>query len=141
MKQKTKRITALALTALLCTAAGASGAAPAPEKDYTGVISPQNLVIAQYDSRLTIDSDGMLTCYGKTSVQSGYTAYVVVELKDASGKTLATWTDEGKSFAEVDKKYRAVKGNSYTLTVTHRAYNTNGTIAESFSIKSKTVKY
>ena len=141
MKQKTKRITALALTALLCTAAGASGAAPAPEKDCTGVVSPQNLAVSRYESDLSIDSDGMLTCYGLTRVQSGYTAYVVVELKDASGKTLATWTDEGKSFATVKEKYRAVKGNSYTLTVTHRAYNTNGTIAESFSIKSKTVQY
>lgn len=108
----------------------------------SNVVLPSNIAITAMNNSLSLGSVDKLSCYGKTSVQSGYTAEVVVELqqKDGGWNTIKTWSNSGSPFAIVDEDRYVSKGYSYRLKLTHKAYNSRGTQVESITKYSETVK-
>ena len=92
----------------------------------------RNTAINNCLSSLTMDTPGVLNCTGGTTVKSGYTAKVIVELQvlNDDWETIRTWSDSGGTIAGVDEDYNATRGNVYQLRLTHLAYNSNGNLAE-----------
>lgn len=141
-KFQTKRIAAAALCALCCVSAGAMNTfAPVKAAVIDNSASVQNIAITGYSESLT-GSSGSYTCYGSTRVASGYSAGVTVELqKYTSGwGTIMTWSASGGSKASLNQPYAVPRG-TYRLKVTHKAYNSSGSLVESFVKYSNTVTY
>lgn len=92
----------------------------------------RNTAINNCVSSLTMNTPGVLTCTGGTSVKIGYTAKVIVELQvlEDDWETIATWSDSGGMTAAVDQDYTATRGETYQLRLTHLAYNSNGNLVE-----------
>lgn len=103
----------------------------------------RNIAINNCINSLTMDTPGVLTCTGGTTVKSGYTAKVIVELQilDGGWETIATWSDAGGTIAGVDRDYNVTRGNSYQLRLTHLAYNSNGNLVEMITDYSITYSY
>lgn len=139
-KSKFKKVIAVMMAAALCLCA--TGAACAKVPDSGSEISPQNIAITLTANNLTLGSFGKLTCFSKTTTQPGYVAEVVVELQkdDGGWGTIYTWSKKGGTIASVDEDYYVGKG-TYRLKLTHKAYNSSGTLIESFNKYSKTVVY
>lgn len=140
-KSKFKKVIAVVMAAVLCLCV--TGAACAKAPDSGSEIAPQNIAIAVTVNNLELGSFGKLTCYGKTTTQLGYIAEVVVELQQDNGgwETIHTFTKKGSgTIASVDEDYYVGRG-TYRLKLTHKAYNSSGTLVESFNKYSKTVVY
>ncbi len=89
------------------------------------------------------NSLGKLYIEACTITYQGYKGSVKVELQhyDGGWNTIKTWTDEPNStFAGVGKYYYVDNG-SYQLKVTHKALNSNGTTAETFTAYSDVVTF
>ncbi len=132
-------IAALAATVMCLGTTGVPAFAAKPD---TNVIAPQNVVITKTDNRLTLSS-GVTTCYGKTSVPTGYTAGVIVELQqmDGSWQTIKTWNAKESVSALIQETYSVSKGYSYQLKVTHTAYNSSGILVEVITKYSDIITY
>ncbi len=142
MRKSKIRIAAAMLSAICCLSAGAvSFASPASAAVIDDSASMQNEIITGSSRSLT-GSSGNLTCRGSTRVQSGYSASVAVELQKytTSWGTIMTWTARGGEEASVNQPYSVARG-SYRLKVTHKAYNSSGNVAESFTKYSDMVTY
>ena len=142
MKKATAKTAAVLTAAALCCAipnAAVLAANPAGGAD-TGTVMPFNIVITKTDSNLTLGPAGKLTCYGKTTVQYGYTAEVIVELQQ-DGTTIQTWNASSAPTSTVEKTYYAARGHSYQLKLTHKAYDKNGNLIESIPKYSNVVRY
>ncbi len=92
----------------------------------------RNIAINNCINSLSMYTPGVLICTGGTTVKSGYTARVIVELQvlEDDWETVATWSDSGGMTAAVDQDYDATKGETYQLRLTHLAYNSNGNLVE-----------
>lgn len=142
MLKFTKRIAAAMLSAVCClSAVMICFASPASAAVIDNSASVQNEIITNWSESLT-GSSGNLTCNGTTKVNSGYSAGVTVELQKytTSWGTIKTWSASGGTKASVSEPYSVSRG-SYRLKVTHKAYNSSGSLAESFVKYSNTVTY
>lgn len=92
----------------------------------------RNIAINNCINSLTMDTPGVLTCTGGTTVKAGYTAKVIVELQvlESDWETIATWSASGGMIAGLDQDYNATRGETYQLRLTHLAYNSNGNLVE-----------
>lgn len=140
-----KRITAFAAAIAMClslqlAALPVSAALPSPGGS---IVSPFNIVIAATDYYFNLKSGGIFECYGSTTVQGGYTAYVKVELqqKDGSWSTIKTWSDKDVIKAFVDENYAVMSGYSYRLKYTHKAYDSNDNLIETITEYSDIIYY
>ena len=149
MKKQIKQTISFMLVAIMCSAGtAATYAATANEQEITtvsinnsGRISPYFLAISNCSRLLRLESSyGKMFCSADTAVYDGYKAEVVVELQK-NGTTIKTWRDKPQStFATVDEYYYVEHG-TYQLKVTHRAYTSSGSIADSFVAYSVEVTY
>ncbi len=139
-KSKFKKVIAVVMAAVLCLCVTGAACAKAPDSDSE--IAPQNIAIAMTENNLILGSFGKLTCYGKTTTRPGYTVETIVELQQDNGgwETIQTWSKKGGTIATVDEDYYVGRG-TYRLKLTHKAYNSSGTLVESFNKYSKTVVY
>lgn len=128
-KTKVKKVIAVIMAMVMCLGMTNTFVSAATADD--SVISPQNVAIISTSNELTLNSNGKLECYGKTATQYGYTAGIIVELQ-RNGTTIKTWTDNGGMTALVDETYTYTSGYTYQLKLTHKAYNSAGTLVESF---------
>jgi len=106
-------------------------------------VSPFFLAIVSYDNNLILNSGGRLTCEGRTEVQYGYVAGLVIELQQYDGqwKTIKTWSASDSTIVSLNKDWYVVSGYQYRLKLTHTAMNGNSAVIESYSSYSKTVTY
>ena len=149
MKKQVKQIISIMLAAMLCSAVTMTTYAEeanVPEEttvsnDNSDEISPYFLAISSCSRLLRLESSlGKMLCSGDTAVYSGYTAEVIVELQK-DGTTIKTWKDKPQStFATVDEYYYVEHG-TYQLKVTHRAYTSSGSVADTFIAYSDKVTY
>lgn len=107
------------------------------------VIMPMNIAIAATGNELTLGSGGKLSCFGETETHAGYVAEVIVELQKLNGgwETIVKWTDKAEDYAVIDNSRYVSSGYSYRLKITHKAYNSNGTLVETITKYSNTVVY
>lgn len=142
MKNKTRKKLSLVLAAVL-SALLLAGAEPPSLAAAGGAAAPDNVAICKNESQITLNGK-KLTCYAKTDVISGYTAYVEAKLEENDGSgwsTAATWTDKGGLSATVDETHTAQKGCTYRLSVTHKAYNSAGKCVETIKSVTDEVTY
>lgn len=140
-KSKFKKMFAVMMAAVLCLCA--TGAACAKVPDSGSEIAPQNIAVLMTANNLTLGSFGKLTCYGQTTTQPGYIAETVIEVQQLNGSwgTIHTFTKKGSgTIATIDEDYYVGKG-TYQLKLTHKAYNSSGTLIESITKYSRTVVY
>ncbi len=138
-KSIVNKMTAGVLTAFVLTSSAGTAALAAEKSE----IMPLNIAITQMNCDLEMSSTGVMDCWGYTSVQSGKKAGVTVELqKSTSGgwDTVKTWNKTGSMTVSVDE-YHTVSKGTYQLKVTHKAYNSAGTLIESIVQYSDTVVY
>lgn len=87
---------------------------------------------------------GKLSVYGTTDVYPEFKAGVKVELQVKNGSswdTVTTWEDaHGSTTSMVDTSYYVGRG-TYRTYVTHTAYYTSGSVAETFTAYSDEVTY
>lgn len=128
-------IMAVCLTTLVCPIAVN---AETPENTVT----PRYIAMASTGVDLQLGLFGKLTCIGKTGVQYGYTAEVIVELQQSGNwHTIQTWTDRGSTAALVEQTYYVESGYTYRLKVTHTSYDSNGRVVETWYEFSDSVDY
>ena len=142
-KTSAKKLAAAALAGALCISAAATPVIAAVKPGDGGeIVSPMNIAIVGTSNILKKVSGNKLSCYGSTDVQDGYKAGVVVELQQYDGgwTTIKTWADNAADFAEVDEEWSPETGYSYRLKLTHKAFNSNWSLVESFPKYSDTVK-
>lgn len=140
-----KRITAFAAAIAMCLSLqlGALPVSAALPSTGGSIVLPANIVIIATDYYFNLKSGGIFECFGATTVQGGYTAYVKVELqqKDGSWGTIKTWSNEGGTHAFVDRDYAVMSGYSYRLKYTHKAYDSNGNLIETLTEYSEVIVY
>ena len=137
MKKGSKRTIAVISAAIMClSSASAMAAGNENAKAATGetVIMPRYIAITSTANELDI-SGSSANCYGYTSVQSGYKAYVKVELQRKNGTwgTIKTWYATGGMTAAVDQDYTISTSYDHRLKVTHKSLDANGNEIESFT--------
>lgn len=132
IKTTLKRIGIMVLMLAVCVQFASLPAFAESVVDSDSTVQPRNTAINNCLSSLTMDSPGVLTCTGGTTVKSGYMAGVIVELQilEDDWETIATWSDYGGMVAGIDEDYEAVRGNAYQLRLTHLAYDSNGKLVE-----------
>ena len=134
---------AVVTIALACcgSVASAEGAKGVTELNGS-VIAPYNVAINVIECSLTMPSAGTVHCSAKTTTMAGYKAETIVELQKLDGiwGTIKKWSDKGSMGASVSEDYAVAKGYSYRLKTTHKAYNSSGTLVESFERYSNIVK-
>ena len=144
MKKSVLKIMAITIAATIAT--GVSGVTAASVNQTsaeagTSTITPRYTAIQNYYNDLTVSSSGVLSCYGRASVYSPYTAGVKVELQQ-NGTTIKTWNAKGGLTATVDEtKTVASGGNTYRLRLTYTAYNSSGGTVETLVSYSEEVVY
>ena len=136
MKKQIKKIVTISLAVILCMSTSIFAAERKPFLQVVNgnEVSPNYIAILDLSNYLSLESsDGKLYCQGDTHVYWGYTAGVTVELQqyDGSWNTIKTWYNAENSRFAVVSEYYYVTNGTYRLKVTHEAYNSNGTIADS----------
>lgn len=146
MKKQIKKIITISMAVVLCMSTGVFAAESKPSMQFVhdNEVSPKYTAILDLSNYLSLESsDGKLYCQGDTHVYWGYKAGVTVELQqyDGSWNTIKTWYNaENSRFAVVSEYYYVVNG-TYRLKVTHEAYNSNGTVAETEITYSDIVRF
>lgn len=130
MKKIHRPLTSLLLAVALLTAVITSVSA----------VQPRYIGIVRSVPTLTISSSGAASCKGRTTLTSGYSADVTLELQQ-DGDTIKTWTTSGTGALSIDKVYYVVRGHDYTLKLTVEVYNSSGTLVESPSITTDPWEY
>lgn len=120
MKKHVRSVISLAL--LLGVMVTSLATAQAVEPRYTG--------ISQISSNLSISSGGAASCRGEVRLYSGYTADVVVELKQ-DGTTIETWTDSGSGTIRISETRYVKSGHNYVVKTSATVYDSNGKVVES----------
>lgn len=140
-KSNGKKLLALFMAAILCLSMSViTVSAKVPDSGST--TTPKNIAITATDNSLRLGALGKLECYGRTSVQNGYTAETIVELQQSnSWHTIQTWSRKGGTSSSIDQDYYVVSGYSYRLKITHKAYNSSGTCVETITKYSTAVDY
>lgn len=92
-------------------------------------ITPRYKAIAQISSGLSISSLGGASCAGDVVLDDGYTADLVVELKQ-DGTTIKTWTSSGSLVVSAGGLYYVMSGHTYVVRTTATVYNSNGKLVE-----------
>ena len=92
-------------------------------------ITPRYKAIAQIASSLSISSSGGATCAGRVVLDDGYTADLVVELKQ-DWTTIKTWTSSGSLVVSAGGLYYVMSGHTYVVRTTATVYNSNGKLVE-----------
>ncbi len=139
----TKAICAAAvITVTVCAAVttGFSGRAEAARIDDS--ISIQNIVITNAINTLW-RSGNTMNCNGKTTVPSGYSSGLTMELQkyDGGWTTIKTWSSTGSTRTEMSRTHSVSSGYRYRLKTTHKAYNGAGGTAETIVKYSSEVSY
>lgn len=102
------------------------------------IIHPQYIAISSCHGSLTIQGSGKLRCRGDTTVISGYTAWVKVELQkyDGGWHGVTSWTNSPSSLsASVNEEYTPSSGK-YRLKITHKAMQGDSEIESTTSYSS-----
>ena len=132
-KKGFKKQIAIALALTACMGMTSAFAAEMATAEATGqaIVSPRYTAITNADCEFNLQN-GVAYCKGYTYVQSGYKAGVVVELQKNNGgwKTFKTWTANGGTYATVNETYSVSSGYSYRIKVTHKAYDSTGSLVE-----------
>ena len=140
-----KRITAFAAAIAMCLSLqfGALPVSAALPSTGGSIVSPANIVITATDYYFNLKSLGILECFGATTVQRGYTAYVKVEVQQNDGgwDTIKTWTNKDSSHAFIDENYAVMSGYSYRLKLTHKSYDSNDNLIETITDYSDIIYY
>ncbi len=109
-----------------------------------GVITPQYTYISTLTPGLEVNSSGKAICSGMASAyNSSHTTILTVELqKSGDWSTIKSWSasSTGVSLAKIEEDYYVVRG-TYRVCATAKVYNASGTLLESRSIYSSTIKY
>lgn len=100
--------------------------------NYTGI-----LVLT---SGVDVSTTGKATGEGSVKLRDGYTADLVVELKQ-DGNTIKTWTDSGSGRVCTGGIYYVASGHEYTVTTTATVYDEDGNFVESVSKTSPVKDY
>lgn len=149
MKKKVSgKIAALLIAVLTClngisvVSAAEQNGPTYSDKVYASV-SPFFLAIVSYDNNLILNSGGRLTCEGRTEVQYGYIAGLVIELQQYDGQweTIKTWSASDSTIVALSKDWYVTSGYQYRLKLTHKAINSNNAVIDSFTGYSKTITY
>ena len=144
MKKSTvKNVISAAAAAACVSLISVPAFASAEPQPISGIAAPQNIVIIKNRQSFSIDAGGKTTCYGLTNVPSGYDAETIVELQQLTGtwNTIKSWRSRKALSAVVDENWYVTQGFSYRIKVTHKAYNSSGTLIESIPEYSKAVTY
>ena len=139
--KRLRRLAALAAAAVMCMAMPGIGAAASSVIGGNVTVAPANIIISSTENDLEYVASSTLECYGFTQVPYGYTAYVKVELQQYNGgwTTIKSWTAQGGSGATVDELRAVDTDYDYRLKLTHKAYNSNGTLIETITEYSNIV--
>lgn len=144
-KNYAKRITAFAAAIAMCLSLqlGALPVSAALPSTDGSIVSPSNIVIISTVNDLILKSGGIFECFGSTTVQGGYTAYVKVELQQNDGgwDTIKTWSNKGGTNAYIDQNYAVMSGYSYRLKLTHKSYDSNDNLIETITKYSDIIYY
>ncbi len=145
MKKQMLKIISLVLAVVLCCA-GITVIANdhLAEGTIGSEISPCFTAIQSCSRTFTKENNwGKLYCEGDTSTYQGYKGSVTVELQHYDGEwtTIKSWTDSPNDTFAVVGEYYYVETGSYQLKVTHKALNSNGTVAETFVAYSDTITF
>lgn len=92
-------------------------------------ITPRYTAISQISSSLSISSLGGASCAGNVVLDDGYTADLVVELRQ-DGTTIKTWTASGSGSFSAGGLYYVMSGHDYIVRTTATVYNSNGKLVE-----------
>lgn len=113
------------------------------ETKTTSIITPFFIAIVRASSNLTLNSGGILTCQGKTEVQTGYIAGTTVELQQYNGGwvTIDSWSGSANKFFNITNNRAVYSGYQYRVKTTHKALNSSGTTIESTITYSSTISY
>lgn len=103
-------------------------------------IEPRYAGVSQISSILNISGFGGASCRGQAILRDGYTADVIVELKQ-DGETIKTWTASGSGVVTASGTYYVLSGHDYVVTTTVNVYNSRGNLVESPSVDSTTSSY
>jgi len=146
MKNSKVLIKTIAISIALAMCVSAQNYCMEKNKIYAAVnsgVSTYNIAITKTYNNLQLGASGKLTCQGKTQVQSGYYAEVIVELQqyDDEWHTIKTWDSTDSDYTAVKEYYYVPSGYSYRLKLTHRAYNGSWNMVESFVKYSDTIIY
>ena len=140
---KTRTLTrTLCLIAIFCLLlSSASAAAPAAE-----TVQPRYTNIIQYYADLEITSAGRADCYVYIKLANTTDSVTLtMTLQRSSDKTnwsdVKSWSTTGKSTVYLDESYYVVSGYYYQLVATANVYTSAGSLAETASTPSGTVKY
>ncbi len=147
-KKVSGKIAALVIAVLTCLN-GISVVSAAEQGDLidsgkeNASISPCFLAIVSYANNLILNSGGRLTCEGRTEVQYGYDAGLVIELQQYDGqwKTIKTWSASDSTVVSLSNDWYVISGYQYRLKLTHTAINGNNAVIDSFIGYSKTITY
>lgn len=106
------------------------------------IVAPYSIAITYISAELELGSFGGFSCYGCTEVQGQYTAGVTVELQyyDGGWDTIADWSHKAY-YAEVDSTYYVSERGEYRIKVTHKAYNSSGSVVETMTSYSDVIEY
>lgn len=130
MKKHTQ--TAISLILLLGALMTNFATVQAVEPRYTG--------LTLISSTLNISTSGAASCSGKVKLRNGYTADLIVELKQ-DGETIKTWKSSGSGTVTAGGTYYVKSGHDYIVTTTATVYDSNDTVIETPSADSLESSY
>ena len=133
-----RSVVVLTLAFVLCFSAAAESSVDTQQMEpfYTGIASMQPSVI--------ISSSGSANCLDKVLMKSGYTDDVTWTLQHQVGNSWVSnmhWSASGKTQINLNKNYFVTKGYTYRLKTVAVVYNSNGSVVETATKYSSSVKF
>lgn len=109
-------------------------------------IQPCYVRIAHMTTGLSISSSGYADCRGGVDLdKASDTAELTMELQRSSNgsdwETIKDWTASGKYAVELSKGWYVASGYTYRVHITARVYTSSGSLAETATENSFTVRY
>lgn len=136
MKKLSRTFIAIGLALVLLLSLGAPASA---------TVQPRYANLSSFFAELSITATGCTNNYVKARPHlSSYTVEVTMELQrlqNGDWVTIKTWSTTGKSSIILDEQWYVVSGYSYRTAATAEIYNASGTLIETATTVSSSVRY
>lgn len=140
--KRVKLSSILCMALILCLMISMAYAA-APAEDP---VQPQFIKIVHLITDFTVSSSGYADCYSKVTLDnSSDTAELKMELQRSTDEkdweTIKDWSTSSKYSAKLDKGWYVLSGYYYRIHITANVYSSSGSLVDSATKDSDSVRY